>query len=83
MHCVQEAVKILELSFKTHQHQKLHTDGLIVKILAELMEEVDLSQSLVFEILVVWVSPNTANSEEFGPFEKSEFHQIDSVGMLF
>ncbi len=82
MHGVQETVKVLELALKSHQRQKLHLNGLVIEILAELMEEIDLNESFVFEVLIVWVSAYTANSPVFRPFEKREFDQVDPIGVL-
>ena len=83
MHCVQKTVEVLKFALKSHQNQKFHTNSFIVKILAKLMEDIDLNEPLIFEILIMRISADAANSQKFWTFKESKFHQINSIRMLF
>ena len=47
------------------------------------MEDIDLNEPLIFEILIMRISADAANSQKFWTFKESKFHQINSIRMLF
>jgi hypothetical protein len=46
------------------------------------MVNVDFNESLILEILIMWVGANAANPQVLRSLQESKFHQINSVRMF-
>lgn len=78
MHSVEESVKVLELSLKSNQCFYFNADIGAVKVLTELVVNVNLDQSLMFAVLIVRVASYRAGSLVFFRV-KSKLNEIYSI----